>query len=375
MRKASVVLGLAFGDEGKGITTDYLCSKEPADSIVVRFSGGQQAGHNVILDGKQHIHSSFGSGTLRGIPTYISEHCTFYLPNIKREMKALEDKGISEPRLLIHPLAKATTPYDVAFCRMREKIYNHGSCGLGIGTTMNRHSNLNYKLFAVDLKYPALFKEKLKMISICYAGLVPPHLAEVYNKTIEEEMPLFLAMIDNPPFEYAPYSSLVSYENVIFEGSQGIMLDMDHGIFPHVTYANTTSKNALEICQKIDVRPKIYYVTRCYQTRHGNGWMSNDDDIDLINNEHEINKFNEWQTQFRDAELDYDLLNHSIEIDRIYSDGYQANLMVTCIDQRPGFSFDYDKINFPFKTFLTSHSPESKDIVDHGTVKKKLSAA
>jgi adenylosuccinate synthase len=87
--------------------------------------------------------------------------------------------------------------------------------------------------------------------------------------------------------------------------------------------------------------------------------MSNDDEIQLINNEKETNIFNDWQKGFRIGELDYDLLNHAISIDIIYSEGYTRNLVVTCLDQRPGFVFDEDKIHVKFKTISFSKSPDS----------------
>ena len=87
--KGFVVLGTTFGDEGKGLTTDYLC-KQYEDSIVVRFSGGQQAGHNVQIGDKRHIHSNFGAGTLRGVPSYFSEHTTFYPVTMMREAEKLK---------------------------------------------------------------------------------------------------------------------------------------------------------------------------------------------------------------------------------------------------------------------------------------------
>jgi adenylosuccinate synthase len=92
--EGKIIIGLGFGDEGKGITTDYLCSQYPDGSIVVRFSGGQQAGHTVIHNGIKHVHSNFGSGTLRNIPSYFSEHCTVYPNTIKKERSVLLSKGI-----------------------------------------------------------------------------------------------------------------------------------------------------------------------------------------------------------------------------------------------------------------------------------------
>lgn len=77
VERALIVLGLGYGDEGKGITTDYLCSKFD-HSLIIRFNGGQQAGHCVVLpNGKSHVFSNLGSGSLRGIPTFWSNFCTF----------------------------------------------------------------------------------------------------------------------------------------------------------------------------------------------------------------------------------------------------------------------------------------------------------
>lgn len=165
-------------------------------------------------------------------------------------------------------------------------------------------------------------------------------------------------------FQIEPYNFLNGYDNLIFEGSQGIMLDMNHGLFPNVTYANTTSKNALEICKKLDIKDiEIYYVTRCYQTRHGAGWMSNRESIVLINTEDEINKFNNWQKEFRIGEIDYNLLNHAYRIDNIYSEGIPKNLVVTCLDQRPDFEFDYSRLEQKFNKIFKSYSANSETFV------------
>ena len=92
--KASIVVGLGFGDEGKGKVTDYLCSQYSNDSIVIRYCGGPQAAHNVVLEnGQSHIHSNFGSGTLRGIVSYFSEHCCIYINTLVNEYYVLVEKG------------------------------------------------------------------------------------------------------------------------------------------------------------------------------------------------------------------------------------------------------------------------------------------
>ena len=356
--KAQIVVGLGFGDEGKGLTTDYLCYQNEK-SLVVRFSGGQQCGHNVCIGDKQHVHSNFGSGTLRGLPSYFSEHTTIYPVTMATECKILRNKGI-EPRLTIHPLAKVTTPFDVLANRIFEEQNNHGSCGLGVGQTMKRDL-AGYKLFAFDLRQPKILREKLNEIEKYYDNIF--EYTDDGKEWLKTETDNFLDALDYLTFQIADYDYLQTFPNLVFEGSQGIMLDQFHGIFPHVTYAHTTSKNALEICDKLGVKERgIFYVTRCYLTRHGYGWMPNEGKIELINTEAEINKFNDFQKNFRIGEIDYDLLNYALQADAIYSQAIEKNLVVTCLDQRAGFAFDYSKLPTNFKNIYESRSPYSEKI-------------
>jgi adenylosuccinate synthase len=362
--KAYIVIGSLFGDEGKGITTDYFCRKNPVGSIVVRFSGGHQAGHNVKIGDVSHVHSNYGSGALRGVPSYYSEHCTVYPVTLYNEREILLPKlpiGTPEPELYYHPLVRVTTPADVAYNRLTEQKLGHGSCGLGVAATMKRNEVSGYKLFGIDLLHPEILDEKIRGIYWYYRGLIQDTDINAFNTLFEKELPQFENAIKKLHFKIKPYSFLEYYYNLIFEGSQGILLDMNHGLFPHVTYANTTSKNALEICKSLNItNVEIYYVTRCYQTRHGAGWMSNRNPITLVNTEDEINKFNDWQKEFKIGEIDYDLLNHAYRIDNIYSEGIRKNLVVTCMDQRPKFKFDYDRLLLDFDVIYNSYSDDSK---------------
>jgi len=360
--KANIVIDLAFGDSGKGITTDFLCKSNPLTTIVVRFSGGQQAGHNVKIGDVSHVHSSYGSGTLRGLPSYFSEHCTMYPVNMLREQQVLNKKGIS-PELILHPLIMVTTPADVAYNRMIETKLSHGTCGLGIGATMKRNLNTGHKLYGIDLTNTEVLKQKTNAIYWYYRQQIT-NREDIFNFENEyaKEATYFFKSIEKINFTIASYEYLKQYNNIVFEGSQGIMLDMDHGIFPHVTFANTTSKNALEICKKLDITDvEILYVTRCYQTRHGAGWMSNNEEVTLINTEDEINVYNEWQREFKIGELDYELLNYALNIDHIYSENIKKSLVVTCNDQRPDFKFNHRHVNKLFKNIYYSYSPDSKD--------------
>lgn len=351
MKKAQIVIGLGFGDEGKGITTDFLASQNP-QAVVIRFSGGQQAAHTVMIDNRKHVHSSFASGALRGLPSYFTEHCTIHPMFLLNEQEELEAKR-GNIELHIHPLAKVTTPFDVWQNRTNARNLEHGTCGKGVGATMKRQES-PYKLFAIDLIAPReMLIEKLKGIAYYYGF--------TEESQINEYLHDFLEAIDKIDLKIDDYSYLSSFDHLIFEGSQGILLDMDHGVFPNVTYANTTSRNAFEICRFLKIEDiEMYYVTRSYTTRHGNGWMSNEKEIILKNNEEETCTFNEYQKELRVGELDYKLLNYALKLDGAYGEPAKKNLVITCMDQIDE-KFKIENLNIKFDAVYGSYSPYSTD--------------
>ena len=185
-KKGKIVIGLGFGDEGKGNFTSYLCSNSK-NPIVVRFSGGQQAGHTVMFNGVKHIFSNFGSGSLQNIPTYFTEHTCLYINNIDIEKNILEKLGFS-PVLYVHPKAKITTPYDIIYGRIIEKINRFGSCGLGVGSTMYRYDYTTYKLYAIDFLYEHILIEKLNKINEYYRNKATENgFLDEYLRMVNEE--------------------------------------------------------------------------------------------------------------------------------------------------------------------------------------------
>jgi adenylosuccinate synthase len=364
--KASVVVGLGFGDEGKGLMTDYLCANSTEPTLVVRFSGGQQAGHNVVIGEKSHIHASYCSGALRGLPSYISQYCTFYPPNIERERDILGPKGGNTGELYIHPHAMLTTPYDVAFNRLREFMVQHSTCGMGVGATMHRNLTTPYKLYAIDMQYPDILKRKLEGIRKYYNDkilqefdMIDRKSRNIYYGTCDTELEFFEDLFPYTIRDYAFVKE--NFQHIIFEGSQGILLDMDHGVFPNVTYGHTSSRNAVEICNSLNIKHvSKYLMTRCYTTRHGKGWMPNTPEINLVGNEKETNFTNEWQGSLKVRELDYDLLKYAINVDKGYMPG-ESYIVVTCLDQRPDFLFDKSKFHLDHR-FLGSYGPKAKDV-------------
>ena len=199
--KTSIVLGTQFGDEGKGKTVSYLCSiSDNHKKIVIRFSGGQQAGHNVkTINGLSHVHSNFGCGTLFGVPSYFSEHCTIYPTTIYREKTVLEEKGVI-PELIIHPLVNVTTPYDVAYNRLTELKNNHGSCGLGVSATMKRNIETGFKLYGVDLQNRKLLYQKLNKIFEYYLNRLDDDDRSRYISLVDIEEESFYDALNNLMF-------------------------------------------------------------------------------------------------------------------------------------------------------------------------------
>ncbi len=336
MTKSSIVLGLSFGDEGKGSTTSYLVSKSN-NPLVIRHNGGHQAGHTVVFNGKEHVFSTFGSGTLQGAPTFWSKFCTFYPIAVWNEYNDLTKGGLS-PELYVDALAPVTTPYDYYANKYEAKKTNHGSVGVGFGSTIKRHEAY-YKIYFQDLFNRTVLLAKLDNVKRYYDAqdiIIPHDISDRIKEWINSIDSLIKEGVISPQKSHFPKN--ISFDHYIFEGAQGILLDMDFGFFPNVTRSNTTSKNALAIIKEFNLpTPNIYYVTRCYQTRHGNGFMTNESiPISLINNEQETNVHCEYQGHFRTAPLDIDLLNYALQCDSNFTTNHELkHLVVTCLDQLP----------------------------------------
>jgi adenylosuccinate synthase len=312
------VIGLGFGDEGKGITTDYLCSQTP-NPLVIRFSGGQQAGHTVRIGSIKHVFSNFGSGTLRGFDTYWDKNCIVDPIGLFNEYHILKNKNIN-PVIYINKDCPITTPYDMADNRQKETINNHGSCGVGIGSTMQREDDF-YHLKFIDLYYPTILTGKLRAIRNYYGFDVDLHrFMECVYFLIHNEN---IHITDNVPDNI--------YTQHIYEGSQGLLLDQHYGFFPNVTRANIGINNIKDVANK--KRDELYLITRTYQTRHGNGFMTNEDmPNNIYLSPEETNKTNEFQGKFRIAILDVSLLEYAIKVSNITNYFDNVTLVITCLD-------------------------------------------
>jgi len=326
------VIGLGFGDEGKGLVTDYLCSKL-SNPLVVRFSGGHQAAHNVVFKDTQHIFSNFGSGTLRWIPTYWSPQCTIDPIGILNELKILKDKNIN-PKLFIDAECPVTTPYDKCANQIQFTKNNHGSVGVGFGTTIQREKDF-YSLKFIDLFYPQVFKEKLKMIINYYDFSTPQDEIDIITREFKM---VCKELIRTKGIEMVPYRSSMNFDNYIYEGSQGLMLDPKIGFFPHVTRSNIM----INTLKNNDYIRQYYMVTRAYCTRHGNGPFPNEGKSDHIkDNPDETNVYNEYQGNFKKIILDVSLLEYAIRRTSLKRYNSKNTLVITCMDHLSEYLFLY----------------------------------
>jgi adenylosuccinate synthase len=310
------VIGLAYGDEGKGLFTDYLCSQS-TNPLVIRYSGGQQAGHTVASNGMRHVFSNFGAGTLKGAPSYFSKFCTIDPVGIVNELSVLLDKGI-KPLLFIDAQCPVTTPYDIAY---NQKNNKHGSCGVGVGDTINREEHY-YSLTFADLFYPWVLETKLTLIKAFYSK---------YNQV---DLSNFLAcceIICHSVYIEKTYGLPKNNYSYIFEGSQGLLLDKNIGFFPHVTRTNTGTQNVLSLLGHETL--STYLVTRAYQTRHGDGPLSNESiPHNISKNPNETNITNPYQGALRIALLDVSLLEYAINKDEYLRSTKNKSLVITCLD-------------------------------------------
>ena len=124
LQKTFSVIGLGYGDEGKGSVVDYLAAKYPKNSLVVRHAGGHQVGHTVMVDNIIHEFRNFGSGTFRDVPTYYTKPCTISPIGFHIEYDTLYEKMPTvTPIVYIHPLCPIVTIYDIDF----NAVIAHGS--------------------------------------------------------------------------------------------------------------------------------------------------------------------------------------------------------------------------------------------------------
>lgn len=310
-----IVLGLLFGDEGKGNTVQWLCKKaleEGKRPCVVRFSGGPQAGHTVRYNGITHVCSSYGSGVLLGVPTMyigglIDPLC------IWNEKKSLEGKGVEVPPIYIGGKIPLITPYDVADQLEWSKDHPNRTCGKGVMSAVLRQKTLlrDRCAEAADFYSKSFIEYKLEHIRKFYAEGGITADKEVVKDWTKAGLSLYEDF-----FKYI----MEGFDVLILEGTQGLLLDSEYGFYPYVT---STKVGLNGIPEEYLKGAEVYLITRTYLTRHGEmgplerQWFEGREK-EVPADKLETNVFNEHQGEFLTA--------------RYYPEPYKYAVQRHCLD-------------------------------------------
>lgn len=357
-KKAFVVTGLGYGDEGKGKVTYWLSSKHKAHTVI--RTGGPQAMHRVVTSkGQEHVHAQFGSGTLAGASTHLSKNMVIDPHAIMAEGNALKSelgKNWVFEALSIHEDALVITPFHAIANRLRELSRSdkrYGSVGVGVGeTVLDAESFLEEAIRAKDLCHPNL-KEKLKSIQkrkilelqeiISRIDKLPKNLRDrarfeasnlQNDKTIKWALDWFTemaALANIVDTSYVAEKILGRSGTVIFEGSQGVLLDRFYGFHPYTTKVRIIPETALSLLRECDYNGEVTSlgVLRAYHTRHGGGpFVAESAELteqlpDASNQSHQ------WQGNFRVGCFDLVMAKYAIEVCKNQLDG----LVITCVDR------------------------------------------
>jgi adenylosuccinate synthase len=271
----TVVIGLQWGDEGKGKIIDYLCRNK---DIIVRFQGGNNAGHTVVINGKKFIFHLIPSGILRKGKVCVIGNGVVIDPKVLlQEISFLRKEGIdvSSKNLKISALSHVILPYHKIMDALREKVRTQkiGTTKRGIGPCYGDKVSrcgirmidfINPKIFALKLKDNLREKNLLFKKVYKFKGFSFKRVYEEYTQMAKILKPFVCDLVG---FFYQ-----YRRKKFLFEGAQGTFLDVDFGTYPFVTSSTTLSTNALLgsglSFLKID---EVIGVAKAYTTRVGEG--------------------------------------------------------------------------------------------------------
>ncbi len=301
---AKIVMGLGFGDEGKGVTTYHL-AKETNAKWVIRYNGGCQAAHNIINEnGIHHTCSQIGAGFMCGSKTFHSKYTMinplFLLNEIRVLKKHFNMKELFNT-IYIDEDCPVITIYHVLANRVKADIHNAGTTGHGIGELAHDIQYYPDEVIRIkDIlnssiieKLEVIRKRKLKEIESYMENNIHLHprnpgpvlediisssnytklLDEQTSKDLDEFYRDILSLVNCVSDSNNFISEEIIPFNIVFEGAQGLLLDENHGFKPYTTWSTTTSENAVKFLKDVDYKEEyeIIGVVRPYLTKHGAG--------------------------------------------------------------------------------------------------------
>lgn len=374
MKKVVAVIGMNFGDEGKGHITNYVSNEK---TLNVRFNGGCQAAHSVFMDdGRDHIFHQFGSGTLKGARTLFASHFIVNPIVFVAEAEALS-KITKLREVFIDPRCRVSTPYDMLLnefsCWIRKKT---DTTGFGINETVERSQYKQLKITAKDIFegditntlklirtewVPYRVGDKLSLFKEFMDTRVwsAERLEQVFIDTIKVMSKFVVLYRDSSLMDL--FLQKETDRNVVFEGAQGLLLDQNRKeFFPYLTRSSTGIQNVCELLRasKTVLDFEIILVTRAYLTRHGDGPLWNERLAIYKNINNLTNPENPYQGKLRYGYLNWDWYNTALLETRkkakelITSIPTNVGTAITCVDH-----LDSDHIlcspkeyNIPYKS-------------------------
>ena len=355
------VLGLGFGDCGKGHFIDALTRRWRAHSVV-RFNGGAQAGHNVVTPAdanspsRHHTFAQFGAGTfVPGVRTLLVDPMIIHPTALLVEAEVLSRIGVNDAlsRLMIDAQCRITTPFHQAAGRLRELLRGaaaHGTCGVGVGETVRHgleHPDLELRYADLAQSNPAkartlldrlqairetLLVEFLPQSPKVNVGTLSAEFQTLKDETLAEKWLASARALARhcPPESFeAIRSQLWQAGCVLFEGAQGVLLDEWRGFHPHTTWSSINTAAVGDVATRFGIKTPIehYGVMRTYLTRHGAGPLpTHDKSLDgLLPEAH--NSGDGWQGTFRRGHPDTVLLRYALE-----AAGRLSGLLISHLD-------------------------------------------
>ncbi len=272
----TVVLGAQWGDEGKGKVTDFFAST--AD-FVVRFQGGNNAGHTIVVGEEKLALSLTPSGVLYPDCTpVIGSGCVVDLGFLKQELEMLKEKNINTERLVISPNAHLIMPYHKLLDELIEESLGENKIGTtkkGIGPCYAdkiQRKGIRVQDLLVKDNFDKKVKKNIEEVNLTLTKIYnqPPLIAEKIIDEFDDYIDIVSNHVEDTSLLIA--NAIKNNKEILFEGAQGTLLDIDHGTYPFVTSSNTSSGNA---AIGSGVGPKnldrIVGVTKAYISRVGSG--------------------------------------------------------------------------------------------------------
>ena len=275
-----VVVGTQWGDEGKGKVVDWLTDHAQG---VARFQGGHNAGHTLVIKGVKTALQLIPSGIMRdGVPCYIGNGVVVDPTHLLGEIERLEGIGLEvRSRLYISESCPLILPFHVELDRAREALRETsgagkiGTTGKGIGPAYE-DKVARRALRVQDLKHPERFAKKLRELLELHNEALTGHLRSkplefqpIFDHAMKVAEALKPMMAD---VGYMLHTANRGGANILFEGAQGTLLDIDHGTYPYVTSSNCVAGNA---AAGSGVGPDLLHyilgITKAYTTRVGSG--------------------------------------------------------------------------------------------------------